>query len=90
MELETAVTVITIIVALLGAVASFYSLSNSARKDAFDQLKVIVDQLKEKVDELETENEDLKDWAERLVRQVRAAGLEPEPYRRRKAGGDND
>lgn len=85
---ENAVAIITTIVALIGALASFFTLSNSARKDAFERLEKIVERLQNQVDELQKENDDLRDWANRLVSQLQNAGIQPAPFRpRRKKEG---
>jgi hypothetical protein len=45
-------------------------------------LRQIIDALRERIKELEDDNHDLKIWAERLVTQVRGAGLTPIEFER--------
>lgn len=100
MTIDGAVAVITVLIALAGMVSGIFTLAKSTRKEAFEELKQIVADQKKRIDELEVANrrlekkideredeiEDLKDWAERLVEQVRGAGLIPVPFSRRKGG----
>jgi predicted RNase H-like nuclease (RuvC/YqgF family) len=100
LTIDGAVAVITVLIALAGMVSGIFTLANSTRKEAFEQLKQIVNEQKQRIEKLEQQNEmlslkvderedeieDLKDWAERLVDQVQGAGLSPVPFRRRKAG----
>jgi predicted nuclease with TOPRIM domain len=72
-----------IIIATIALVGVIIQSQTTARKDAFDELSKLYDKLKEKVDELEAENLDLKDWAERLVCQVKGAGMNPVEFIRR-------
>jgi len=64
MGMESVVALITAIVALVGVIVSVFTLSQSARKDAFQQLQSIVDELKKQLEKAERENE-------RLVNEVK-------------------
>jgi peptidoglycan hydrolase CwlO-like protein len=59
MGMESVVAMITAMVALVGVVVSVFTLSQSARKDAFQQLQSIVDELKKQLEKAEKENERL-------------------------------
>ena len=48
-----------------------------------DPLKKRIDELESTVEELKAENADLKEWAERLVAQVKSFGCEPAKFIRR-------
>lgn len=78
---EASIAIIVSSLALIGTIITFLK---SANKDDLDVLRGIIEELKEdarclkeKVDELEAENSDLKDWAERLVSQVKELGSDP-------------
>jgi len=79
MSVEVVITIITASLALIG---SMVTIGTSAKKNDVEALRGIIQSLKEQIDELEHNNEDLKDWAERLVCQVKEAGLEPVKFKR--------
>lgn len=71
-----------------GLFLGIYNAVIGARKGTIEEWRGLLEEqrnliveLKKKLDEKEEENEDLKDWADRLVHQVRGAGLEPVPFR---------
>lgn len=68
---------VTLIVALVALAGSIYNNRSSAKKNEVDSLRGIITELKEYVHDLECDKEDLQVWAERLVCQVKEAGLEP-------------
>lgn len=74
MQPETAIAIIASALALLGTIITFVG---SAKKDEVEVLRGIIQELKEYVSDLEDDKEDLQAWAERLVCQVKDAGLEP-------------
>jgi len=90
MTVESAVAIISAVVAIIGAMAAIFTLSNSARKDAFQRLESFVSKLEERVNELEDENDALRDWASRLVNQLYEAGISPAPFRPYKRKKDKD
>lgn len=55
--------------------------------DLIEPMQKKIDTLQAQVNELEAENADLKDWAERLVAQVKSFGCEPAKFTRRKPRG---
>lgn len=55
-----------------------------AHKGDIALLKKEVEELKVKVAAIEQERDDLKDWAERLVHQLRSHDIEPVPFKRGK------
>ncbi len=56
--------------------------------DANEQIRktvmALLDPLQKRVEQLETELDDWKNWAERLVHQVKCLGAEPVPFKERK------
>jgi hypothetical protein len=80
METETAVSIVTILIAVIAAVVSIQTAANTARKDAFEQLKKVVERQACEIKDLKTENEDLRGWAESLVNQLIKAKIVPHPY----------
>jgi len=74
MSTEATVAIIIAGLALLGTIITFAA---SARKNEVEILRGIIQELKDYVEQLECDKEDLQDWAERLVSQVKGAGLEP-------------
>lgn len=69
--------VVAIIIALLALVGTVVTARASAKKNEVDALRGIIEELKNYIDDLEGDKEDLQTWAERLVCQVKEAGLEP-------------
>ena len=70
-----------IVVALIASVASLggsiFLYKKGAKKDEVDALRGIINELKTYISDLECDKEDLQLWAEKLVRQVKEAGLDP-------------
>ena len=67
-----------------GLLLGIYNAILGARKGSVDEWRGLLQehrelilQLRKQLEEKEEEIEDLKDWAERLVCQVKGAGLEP-------------
>jgi hypothetical protein len=56
---------------------------SAAKKDEVDSLRGIIQELKSYISDLEADKEDLQAWAERLVCQVREAGMTPAKFERR-------
>jgi hypothetical protein len=67
--------------ALAGTIVGYV---RSAKKDELDVLRGVIDSLNERIQQLEDNNADLEDWAERLVCQVKEAGLLPAKFIRHK------
>lgn len=61
MGVEAAVALITVVVALVGVLISVFTLSQSARKDAFQQLQEVVNRLEKQLDAANLENKRLKE-----------------------------
>jgi hypothetical protein len=72
--------VVALIVSGLALISAVVTAVISAKKDELNILRGIIAELKDKVRDIECENKDLKDWAVRLVNQVKAAGLKPEEF----------
>jgi hypothetical protein len=87
MQTEAIVALIVSGLALVGAIATALL---SASKNDLEVLRGIIAELKDKIGELECENKDLKDWAERLVEQVKEAGLSPVKFIQRAYGKDKE
>ncbi len=71
---------VTLLVAIVGAVGSFSAILLSIRSKPYEMLKMAderLTRLEERITKLEEENELLRDWAERLVAQVKSLGAEP-------------
>lgn len=88
--------VVALIVSGLALLSAAFTAILSARKTDLDILRGIIEELRKtieglekKVSELECENKDLKDWAARLVDQVKDAGLKPVQFIRRIVKGDH-
>jgi hypothetical protein len=54
----------------------------AAKKDDVDALRGIIAELKDYITELEADKEDIQAWAEKLVCQVKEAGLVPARFER--------
>lgn len=84
------ISVVAAICGILGAVAGLSSWSRvraQNKKDCSDAsesvaaaAKVLIEPLSKRVDDLERELLAWKNWAQRLVKQVRGMGMEPEPF----------
>lgn len=74
------ITAIIVSVASLGG--SLFLYMKGAKKDEVDALRGIIKELKDYVTDLECDKEDLQAWAEKLVCQVRDAGLDPVRFSR--------
>ena len=77
MATEVTVALIMGALALLGTLVTFLS---SARKNELELLRGVIAELRKRIEELEDTNEDLENWAERLVCQVKEAGLIPAKF----------
>jgi len=58
--MEQTIALISAIVTLIMVIVSVFTLANTARKDAFDQLKTVVDELKLQLRDANSENERLR------------------------------
>ena len=76
--------IVALIVSSLSLIGVLINTAISAKKNELEVLREIIDRLRERIDDLECENEELADWAERLVNQVKNAGLQPVKLVRRK------
>lgn len=72
-----------------GLILGIYNAMIAARKGTVDEWRRLLEEhrnlleeLKKKIEEREQEIEDLKDWVDRLVRQVRSYGHEPVLFKR--------
>lgn len=74
MQTEVIVALIVGSLALIGAIINSVT---SARKNDLEILRGIITELRTKINELECENADLKNWAERLVAQIKENGQTP-------------
>ena len=83
-------SVIAIFVAVLALLGTIITALVSAKKNEVEALRGIIAELRDQVDELRCENKDLKNWAERLVNQVKVAGLTPVEFFRTMYGKDQD
>lgn len=72
--------IVAIIVGAASLGGSIFLYRKGAKKDEVEALRGIIKELKDYVDDLECDKEDLQLWAEKLVRQVKEAGLEPERF----------
>jgi cell division protein FtsL len=77
MSTEATVAIIMAAGALIAAVVNIYQ---SASKNDLEILRGIIAELRTEIEDLKAENGDLKDWAERLVCQVKENGLKPVEY----------
>ena len=77
MDIEASIAIIVASLALIGTIITYLG---GAKKNEVEALRGIIRELKDYVEQLEYDKEDLQDWAERLVCQVQAAGLEPERF----------
>lgn len=82
--------IVALIVSGLALVSAIVTALISAKKDDLEVLRGIIAELKDKIAELECENKDLKEWAERLVKQVKDAGLSPVTFIQHSYGKDKD
>jgi hypothetical protein len=80
--METSITV-ALIMSFASIVGSIFIYRKGAKKDEVDALRNIIAELKNYVDDLECDKEDLQLWAERLVAQVKEAGMEPAKFERK-------
>ncbi len=98
-DTDAIVTLVGIIAGLIGGLAGAYFTSASQRaKVKFENEKSIADTnevirktvmeliqpLRERIDMLESELADWMDWAGRLVKQIKAKGDEPVPFKNTK------
>ena len=60
LSIETTIAFIAALVALIGVIVSVFTLSNSAGKEAFAELKVVVEDLKNQLQQARDENVQLK------------------------------
>ncbi|MEM5775881.1 MAG: hypothetical protein AAGU05_12840 [Anaerolineaceae bacterium] len=81
MEFSTEI-IVAIIVGVFSFGGSLLLYLKGAKKDEVDALRGIITELKNYVDDLEADKEDLQAWAEKLVCQVKDAGLEPAKFLR--------
>ena len=80
MDLETAVSVVAILISVISVMVALVTAVTAAKKEAFTQLERVVERLNQRILELETENEDLRGWAESLVAQIVEVGLTPHSF----------
>lgn len=71
---------IALIMSTASIIGSVFVYRKGAKKDEVDALRNIITELKSYVDDLECDKEDLQTWAEKLVCQVKDAGLEPAKF----------
>jgi len=67
----------------LAGVAALIQANLAVRKQAFDELKVVIDTLKGRIDEVETENKKLRDENRELRETVKQQALEIGELQRR-------
>jgi len=79
MATEVTIAIIASSLALLGTIITVIT---SAKKNDVEVLRGIIQELKDYVEELEADKEDLQAWAEKLVCQIKNAGLVPEKFER--------
>lgn len=60
MSMEQTIALISAVVTLITVMVSLFTLANTARKDAFEQLKSVVDELKMQLKSANEENERLR------------------------------
>lgn len=84
MTSDDIIAILAAIVSVVAVISTFVTANRAANKGAFDELKKVVDMLNDEVKKLKEELAerdqviaDLKDWAERLVKQIIALGSEP-------------
>lgn len=70
MSMEQTIALISAIVTLIMVIVSVFTLENTARKDAFDQLKTVVDELKLQLRDANSENERLRKEIEERDRKI--------------------
>lgn len=70
MGVEAVVALITVMIALSGVFVSMFTLSQSARKDAFSQLQEVVNELKVQLKESNLENERLMKELEKREKRI--------------------
>lgn len=80
--METAI-IVAIIMAAASLIGSFFAYRKGAKKDEVDALRSIITELRTYIDGLERDKEDLECWAERLVCQIKEAGLVPAKFERK-------
>ena len=76
--------IIAIIMASMALIGTVTTIITSASKNDVDVLRGIIQELKSYVEELEADKEDLQVWAEKLVCQIKDAGLEPVKFEQKK------
>lgn len=79
MEFSTEI-IVAIIVGIFSFGGSLLLYLKGAKKDEVEALSGIITKLREYVENLEADKEDLQAWAEKLVCQVKDAGLEPAKF----------
>jgi chaperonin cofactor prefoldin len=87
MELESIVSLVTVLVAVGSLIVTLVVAVNSARKDAFEDLQKVVEQmrleyrrLERRFRNLQRENEALQRWTGELARQIVGLGGTPITY----------
>lgn len=70
MSMEQTIALISAIVTLIMVIVSVFTLANTARKDAFDQLETVVDELKLQLRDANSENERLRKEIEERDRKI--------------------
>lgn len=68
--LEGVVAIITALVALVGVLVSVFTLANSARRDAFEQLNKVVTTLQEELEASKKLNETYEEEIKRLRKRI--------------------
>lgn len=87
MNVEIIVLVGSFLTGISGMIIALYTAFSSASRGELEavvkensRLRDVIDKLEKKVDHLEHENEKLKRWADKLVRQVVRTGGTPEEF----------